>query len=129
MNWLQNYLLPKAGSAYAGEVDKLFWAITANSVFFFALIAGLILYSMWAYRYRPGRRTPHIEHNAPLEIAWSVIPLIIVTAIFFWGFNGYITAAIPPANSLEIQVTAKKWVWQFEYPDGTRTLNEIHVPL
>ncbi len=29
---------------------------------------------------------------------------------------------------MEIQVTAKKWVWQFEYPNGTRTLNELHVP-
>jgi cytochrome c oxidase subunit II len=30
---------------------------------------------------------------------------------------------------LEITVVAKKWVWQFEYPDGTRTLNEVHLPV
>ena len=30
---------------------------------------------------------------------------------------------------MEIQVTAKKWLWQFEYPDGSRTVNDIHVPV
>ena len=64
-----------------------------------------------------------------LEIAWSVIPLLILMVIFFWGFHGYVAAQIAPANAIEIQVTAKKWVWQFEYPDGMRTLNDIHVPV
>ena len=64
-----------------------------------------------------------------LEIVWSVIPLFILIGIFFWGFHGYVVAQIAPANSIEIQVTAKKWVWQFEYPDGMRTLNDIHVPV
>jgi cytochrome c oxidase subunit 2 len=49
--------------------------------------------------------------------------------IFFWGFKGYIKAAVAPNDATEIVVTAKKWVWQFEYPDGTRTLNDLHVPL
>jgi cytochrome c oxidase subunit 2 len=58
-----------------------------------------------------------------------VIPLIIVIAIFFWGFHGYLTAQIAPANAIEIQAIGKKWIWQFEYPDGLRTLNDIHVPV
>ena len=49
--------------------------------------------------------------------------------IFFWGFKGYVSACVPPNDRSEIVVTAKKWVWQFEYPDGTRTLNDLHVPL
>jgi cytochrome c oxidase subunit 2 len=64
-----------------------------------------------------------------LEVAWSVIPLFILIIIFFWGFNDYVRAQIAPANAIEIQVKAKKWVWEFEYPDGMRTLNEIHVPV
>ena len=82
------------------------------------------------YRRRgPNEVTPHITHHQKLEIIWTVIPLIIVMGIFFWGFHGYVSAQVAPANSIEIQVTGKKWVWQFEYPDGMRTLNEIHVPL
>ena len=37
--------------------------------------------------------------------------------------------AVAPGESMEIQVTAKKWLWQFEYPDGSRTVNDIHVPV
>lgn len=129
MNWLQNFTLPHQSSVFAGEVDSLFWFITWISTFFFVLIAGLIFYSMWKYKFRAGRRTPHIEHNTKLEITWTVVPSIILLVVFFWGFNGYIAGAVPPANAMEIQVNAKKWVWSFEYPDGTRSVNEIHVPV
>ena len=57
MNWLQNFTLPSQGSRFAGEVDSLFWFITWVSTFFFVLIACLIFYSMWRYKFRPGRRT------------------------------------------------------------------------
>jgi cytochrome c oxidase subunit 2 len=40
-----------------------------------------------------------------------------------------VDANTPPGEALEIQVIGKKWLWQFEYPDGSRTLNEIHVPV
>jgi len=129
MNWLQNFTLPSRGSAFAGDVDSLFWFITWVSVFFFVLITVLIFYAVWKYKYRPGRRTTHLEHNTKLEITWTVVPTIILVVVFFWGFNGYIAGAVPPANAMEIQVTGKKWVWSFEYPDGTRSVNEIHVPV
>jgi len=37
--------------------------------------------------------------------------------------------AVAPGESMEISVTAKQWLWQFEYPDGSRTINDIHVPV
>ena len=42
--------------------------------------------------------------------------------IFFWGLNGWMKYAVAPGEAMEIQVTAKKWLWQFEYPDGSRTV-------
>jgi cytochrome c oxidase subunit 2 len=36
---------------------------------------------------------------------------------------------VAPGDAMEIQVTAKKWLWTFEYSNGTRTINEIHVPV
>ena len=49
--------------------------------------------------------------------------------IFFWGLKGYLEAEVAPGDAQEIQVTAKQWVWQFQYPDGTRAINEVHVRL
>ncbi len=99
------------------------------SVFFFALVAGLVFWSVIRYRRKPGRKTPHITDHLGLELTWSIAPLIIVIGVFFWGFHSYMKAQIAPNEALEITVTAKKWVWAFEYPDGTRTLNEVHLPV
>ena len=129
MNWLREFLLPKQGSAYAGEVDDLFMFLVYLSIFFFVLVAGLAFWSVIRYKRRAGRKTPHITDHLGLELTWSIIPLIIVIGVFFWGFNGYMKASVAPNEALEITVIAKKWVWQFEYPDGTRTLNEVHVPV
>jgi cytochrome c oxidase subunit 2 len=129
MNWLRSLWLPPQGSAYAAEVDRLFLFLVWMSIFFFTLVAGLAIWSVIRYRRRPGRTTPHITDHLKLELTWSIIPLVLVIGIFFWGMHGYMEASVAPNESLEITVTAKKWVWQFEYPDGTRTLNELHVPV
>ncbi len=130
MNWLRSILLPDEASAYARTHDDLFIAIVLLSAFFFLLIAGLLAFFVWRYRRRgPEDVTPDISEHFKLEVIWSVIPLIIVIILFFVGFDGYINATTAPAGALEIQVVGKKWLWQFEYPDGTRTINEIHVPV
>jgi cytochrome c oxidase subunit 2 len=73
--------------------------------------------------------TPHQTHNTTLEVLWSVGPLILCVGIFFWGLNGWMKYAVAPGEAMEISVTAKQWLWQFEYPDGSRTINDIHVPV
>jgi cytochrome c oxidase subunit 2 len=50
-------------------------------------------------------------------------------AIFFWGLKGWMEYAVAPGDAMEVQITAKKWLWQFEYPDGSRTINDLHVPV
>jgi len=119
MNWLHDLILPQQASTLAPNIDHLFWFVTGINVVFFALIAVLVVIFMRVYRRRgPNEVTPHITHNQRLEIVWSVVPLFILIGVFFWGFHGYVNAQIAPANAIEIQVTGKKWVWQFEYPDG-----------
>ena len=72
----------------------LFWL----SVVLFLGIAWAAIYFAWRYRYKPGRVTPHHTHNTTLEIVWSVIPLLLCVGIFFWGLNGWMKYAWPPAR-------------------------------
>jgi cytochrome c oxidase subunit II len=130
MNWFTNLIMPAQASTLAPGVDGLFWFITAVDIFFFLLIATLLLVFVKRYRRRsPDEVTPHITHNQKLEVVWTTLPLLLVIGIFFWGFHGFMSARIAPANAIEIQVKAKKWVWEFEYPDGMRSLNSLHVPV
>jgi cytochrome c oxidase subunit II len=129
MDWLRNWMMPPQGSAYAGEVDFVYMGIFWLCAAMFVGIAGAAAWFSWRYRFRPGRVTPHDTHNTKLEIIWTVAPLILCIGIFFWGLNGWMKYAVAPGEAMEVQITAKKWLWQFEYPDSTRTVNELHVPV
>ena len=130
MNWIRDLILPKQASTLAPGHDTLFMAITWLSVVLFVIVTGLMLLFVMKYRRRrPDEITPHITHNNVLEITWTAIPLLIVIGLFFWGFHGFMKAQIAPGESMEIVVSAKKWQWEFEYPDGMRSLNELHVPV
>jgi cytochrome c oxidase subunit 2 len=130
MNWFREWMLPRQAATNAADVDNLYMFIVWLTIFFFFFNAGLIFYAVRRWRRRSAHdETPHITHNTKLEILWSVVPAIVVFIIFFWGFQGFIRSAVAPNEALEIVVTAKKWVWQFEYPDGTRSLNDLHVPV
>jgi cytochrome c oxidase subunit 2 len=129
MDWLRKWMMPPQGSEFAKEVDFVYMGLFWLSVVLFLMIAVPAVYFAWRYRYVPGRVTPHQTHNTMLEVLWSVLPLLLCVGIFFIGLNGFMKYAVAPGEAMEITVTAKQWLWQFEYPDGSRTINDIHVPV
>ena len=130
MEWLRTLLLPvDQGSEFAKHIDFMYMAIFWLSVVLFLGLMIPMCYFAWRYRFKAGRVTPHQTHNTALEVTWTVIPLLLCVALFFWGIIGYMQFAVGPGESMEIQVTAKQWLWQFEFPDGTRAVNELHVPV
>jgi cytochrome c oxidase subunit 2 len=130
MSWLQNLFLPNASSVKAGAVDDLFMFILWLNIVFFLLIAGVVFLFVAQYRRKSAtQKTAHIEHNNALEVTWTVIPLLLCLVVFFWGFNDYMQANVAPDDAMEIQVTAQKWSWTFEYPDGTPGFGKLYVPV
>ncbi len=124
-----SFWMPPPGSTSAAGVDKLFYFIFWLSVFFFVLIVSLMVFFIVRYRHREGRgpeKSP--THHTALEITWSVIPLILVLFIFYFGFKGYVDLYTPPENAYEIQVVGQKWQWFFNYPNGVVNEN-LHVPV
>ncbi len=123
------FWMPREASTTAHEVDSLFYWIFWISLFFFALIVVLGTVFVFKYRARKGREAAALGpvHNTPLEVVWTVIPLLIVFGIFYVGFRGFIDMNVAPENSYEIQVTAQKWKWLFSYPNGYVDDN-LHVP-
>lgn len=116
-------------SDYAREVDNIYMFITYFSIFFYAIIVIGVGYFVYKYRRRrQNEDTPNITHNTALEIIWTVIPSIPLVVMAFWGFNTYMQARVAPADALEIKVIAKKWAWEFTYPNGMSFGQEMHVP-
>ena len=120
---------PAPSSTTAAGVDRLFYFILAICLIFFVLIMGVMIAFVLRFRRQSGREIEASpSHNNWLEVAWSVVPAILVAVIFMWGFVGYLDARTPPDDAYEIQVVAKKWSWAFIYPNG-HVDNNLHVPV
>ncbi len=122
-------ILPPASSTVAGSVDWLFYLILYISIFFFVLVIGLATYFVIKYRRRgAAQATSSTDHSLGLEIVWTVIPLVIVFIIFVLGFTLYLRMNVVPKDAIEVKVTGQRWLWTFDYPSGTTTVNELVVP-
>jgi len=131
--------LPENVSTYGTEIDSLFYIIYyITGVTFVLVMAALVLFVI-VYRDREGRRAIYTHGNPALEIAWTVVPAIILVVLSFMSQAswGKIKAHLPPAD-VHVRVTAKQFNWEILYPgpDGTfgtqddlRIDNELHVPV
>ena len=122
--------MPPQGSALAGQVDSLYLFLVAVSIFFSALIAGLIVYFAIRYKRRAARAVGvPIHGSTPLEILWSAVPLVIMLGSFVWGTMVFFRISRPPADAIEYFAVGKQWMWKFQHPDGTREINTLHLPV
>jgi cytochrome c oxidase subunit 2 len=109
--------------------DKLFGRLKIIA-FLFALIVGLMLYSVIFFRRKSGdtEDAVHIEGNSTLEIIWTVIPLGTVIAVAFIGSNTLAQTQRIDPKALEIRVVGQQWAWRFEYPDQQIVSDKLILP-
>lgn len=122
-------IFPESASSVSGEVDSLFAAWSAVSIFFSLLIAALIIYFAVRYRRRHEDQVGEREKAALwLEITWSAIPLAIMLVMFAWGTRLYVKIYRAPHGALEFTSIGRQWMWKFQHPQGQREINNLHVP-
>lgn len=113
----------RGSSALARDTDHVFMWILAFDVFWFVLLMGLMFFWVVKYRRRPGvpaQRSPH--HNTRLELVWTIVPSLFLGAMFYFGFDGYITKIVAPTNAETISVVGQKWQWVITYANGVNPL-------
>ena len=108
--------------------DRVFNMTLVISSLLFALVVGLMVLFVVRYRRRPGRLPQKsASHNTMLEVTWTVVPVMIVAAIFYEGFVAYMQMQTAPPGCYDLRVSARQWAWQFIYPNGHVDEN-LHVP-
>jgi cytochrome c oxidase subunit II len=129
MDTTATLLMPPASSTIAGSVDWLFYLILYISIFFFVLVVGGAIIFVAKYR-RKGNSlaTSQVDHSLKLELTWTIIPVVIVVILFVLGFTLFMKMNIAPKDALEIKVTAQRWMWTFDYPEGVNSSSELVVP-
>ena len=111
--------LPTSASEEMDRIEFVYWFATVICVAIFALVMAVIIYSMMAFRAPPEDESdgPSIHGHTGLEIAWTVVPAILVIAV------GVVSAVVlsqngnAGTNPLTIKVFAQQFAWRFEYPD------------
>jgi len=124
------HLLPAAAAASATRLDSLALCLLlltgAVALALFVLMVG------FSVRYRAGSkadRTHVPKQGLPVEIAWTVIPLLLFMGIYAWGAIDYVKLYQAPANAMPVFVVAKQWMWEAQHRNGRREIGQLHVPL
>ncbi len=116
------------------NLSMLVLGITAS---IFLVVAGLLLYAIVRYRHRAGdanaaQEPPQIYGSNQIELAWTVIPILIVVLLFLATTRIILsTQSVPkPAAALDVTVIGHQFWWEYNYPKlGIVTANELHIPV
>jgi len=115
-------------SNFSHNVDAIFLFTLIVSIFFLVLITGLMIYFVVKFSRKRNPKATNLHGNVGLEIAWTVIPTILVLIMFWYGWVGYENMSEVPEDALPIQVTAQMWKWGFKYENG-KTFDTLYVPV
>jgi len=111
--------MPTSASEEFDRIQAIYWFATVISIGIFALVAAVIVYSVWKWRVPldDDADGPPIHGHTGLEIAWTAVPAVLVIAI------GIVSAVVLSRNGdagpqpLEVQAIGQQFAWKFVYTD------------
>jgi cytochrome c oxidase subunit 2 len=122
-------LWPTAASTTSDQVDALYIFLISVTSAVTLIVLCLIVFFIFKYRHSRHPVADQVSGSMPLEITWSLVPFGIFMIFFIWGASIYVAEATPPADSLQIYVVAKQWMWKIQHEEGQREINTLHVPM
>jgi cytochrome c oxidase subunit 2 len=119
-------------SAYGASQNAVFANTFWWTMGILVLVVALTLYAAWRFRERPESAEPaHIHGHTGLEIAWTLIPAVIVVLIAVPTIRTiFENQREAPAGALQVDVIGHQWWWEFRYPEqGVVTANQMYLPV
>jgi cytochrome c oxidase subunit II len=124
--------LPPNASEERDGIDLVFWFTTAICIGIFALVGAVILYSVVKFRVKPDDDSdgPPVHGHTGVEILWTAIPALLVTAISVISGVVLVENDHAAAGHLNVNVTARQFAWTFNYPEqGNVTSSTLRLPV
>ncbi|HZB12107.1 MAG TPA: cytochrome c oxidase subunit II [Chryseolinea sp.] len=117
--YFDDYNLPIA-SEHGAWTDTLFWITMAVSVAAFVIISIIMFVFIYQYQYREGQKAKYYPDNHYLELAWTIIPAIVLAILIFTGLRAWndITDAASKDAEL-VELIGQQFAWTARYP-GTK---------
>jgi cytochrome c oxidase subunit II len=139
-NWFENLFTSSTSifapqSLPAHEIFRLSIFVLIVTGAIWVTVTALLVHVIIRYRQRPGdnkREPAQIYGSNQIELAWTVIPILIVVVLFLSTVRiiFVIQHAKAPKHAVDVQVIGHRYWWEFRYPDyGVVAANEMHVPV
>ncbi len=112
----------------SNPADDTFFFILGISVTLLVLNTAVMIFFVMRYSRKRNPNPTDVKENLTLEIIWTVVPTILVLAIFFVGWKGFEYMRTVPPDAMPVKVTARQWSWTFTYENGKQD-NVLRVPV
>lgn len=122
-------------STPASEIFGLSVLVLVVTGVIFVCVGSLLVYAVIRFRRRrddDGSEPAQVYGSHQVELAWTIIPIIIVLVLFLASARVITTVqdAVHPPNSIEVIAVGHQYWWEYRYPKlGVVTANELHVPV
>jgi cytochrome c oxidase subunit II len=126
-----------AHSPNAYRTNEAYYLILVFTSVIFVLVETLLVVFVVKYRNRGRARTvegSQVHGHNRLEILWTAVPVVIISVLFgfvFYKLPGI--ATVPKASAAEpnlhIKIDAHQFYWQFTYPNGAISIDQVHLPV
>jgi cytochrome c oxidase subunit 2 len=124
---------PEAETDSGEAINELYWVVfTACAIVFVGVEAALVLFVI-RFRRRRGTREdaegPQIHGNTRLEVIWTLVPALALIGIAAYTFARVPAVAAKESDELVVRVEAHQFYWQYIYPNGAVSLDELRLPV
>lgn len=102
----------------ASDIAWLHWMMLIICLVIFVGVFGVMFYSIWAHRKSKGAKPATFHENVKVEIAWTVIPFLIVIGMALPATRTVVAMKDTSGADMTVKVTGYQWKWGYEYIDG-----------
>jgi len=103
----------------------IIWLMAAVTIF----VAALLGYCVWRFRASVNPKASRVSHHTALEVAWTVLPVLILVVIAIPSFRLIYFEDRTEAADMTIKVVGHQWYWEYDYPDqGDVKFDSYMVP-
>jgi cytochrome c oxidase subunit 2 len=118
--------LQTPNTTIATQIYDLHMLIMYICVVIFVLVFGALFYSLLKHRKSVGHKAAHFHESTTVEIAWTVVPFLILVAMAFPATKTMIQMRDTPNPDMTVRVNAYQWKWEYDYQkDGVKYMSVL----
>ena len=115
-------------SNFVSTFNTSFYFIAGISLLLLTGLTVVMLYFVFRYNNKKNKIAVQNEGNTRLEIIWTVIPIILSLAMFYFGWAGWKPMRNAPKDAINITSVARMWNFSFQYENGTQS-RDLIIPV